>query len=486
MIIPTRGRPDGLRRLLDSIRDNAAESASIEVIAVIDADDLKSLEFAYSDLRLERVGGPPARTMGALNLAGYQAARGRYLMLLNDDVVVRTPGWDTRLRQVLEHYPDGIVLVHVNDLIFRDTLCTSPLLTREFCKLAGGICMPEYRRYRIDDHIHHVYDLIRLLGYTGRVFLPDVIFEHRDPAVSDMPDPAIQALDHQVFESFLEKPPALGARLRGEDRGPRCPGRETRPPPFFPGVPGLVRSSPSGANAANQAGPAPICQPGGDALLGGPCHRRGPLVGVDEDRAREDRSPNLWFDVRYYAAQNPAVASRRINPLEHFLTVGMKQGCSPSAGATLPQYLRRLAAEAPATPLSVNGPVPISVIVPTRNREHLLARMLESCRRHTGDCELELVIIDDGSTGGTSKLLRELAAVTPDLRWQSVSHGGPARARDLAASIARHDVLLFVVMTYFPLTTGFSVCTPSGMLNIRSATSPCWVKWTVLKAPSSP
>src|ERR1035438_4329171 len=209
LIIPTRGRVDGLRRLLDSLRDNAQDPSSLEVIAVVDEDDRESQSFTYSGLQLERLVVPPGQSMGNLNLAGFRAASGQYLMLLNDDVVVHTSNWDVHLRQIFERYPDGIVLVHVNDLIFRDSLCTFPLLTREFCRLAGGISRPEYRRYRIDDHIHHIFDLIHLLGYTRRVFVPDVVFEHCNAiehasGVREyVPNPAIQELDDTDFEALL-------------------------------------------------------------------------------------------------------------------------------------------------------------------------------------------------------------------------------------------------------------------------------------------
>src|SRR5437773_6096428 len=211
LIVPTRRRTAEFRRLLDSLRDTAQDATSIEVIAIIDEDDQESRAFEYRGLRLERVLVSPGQTMGRLNLAGYGMAQGRYLMLLNDDVVVRTAGWDTQLARIFERYPDGIVLAHVNDLIFRDSLCTFPVLTREFCELAGGICRPEYRRYRIDDHIHHVFDLIHLLGYTRRIFLPHVIFEHLNApqhasgASEYIPEPAIHGLDRRDFEDLVQE-----------------------------------------------------------------------------------------------------------------------------------------------------------------------------------------------------------------------------------------------------------------------------------------
>src|SRR5262249_55896988 len=158
-------RPEKLRRLLDSLYKSAHDPGSLEIVVVIDNDDNESCQLEYPKLNLRLSVGPSGRTMGELNLAGYRKSTGRYLMLLNDDVLVRTPAWDTQLKKVFEYYPDGIVLAHVNDLVFSERLCTFPATTREFCELSDGICYPGYRRYRIDDHIHNVFDFIHVLGH---------------------------------------------------------------------------------------------------------------------------------------------------------------------------------------------------------------------------------------------------------------------------------------------------------------------------------
>ena len=670
LIVPTRGRTEPLRRLLDSILRTAQAPDSIEVVTVVDQDDEDSLRFAYPALRVERVVVPPGQTMGNLNLAGYRAAHGRYLMLLNDDVVAQTPAWDARVREVLERYADGIVLVHVNDGIFRDTLCTFPLLTREFCELAGGICRPEYRRYRIDDHLHHVFDLLDLLGYRRRVFLPDVVFQHfnavpgRAGTAEYIPDPAIHESDTREFEARIgerrrlalacvermEGPgnaeeqaarlrllgafpdaialrlperarqwsdgdPARGARilvaviaqsaheargclemLRGvspewpvavvacaNDAVARCradylvlmdpavrvgPGwldgglqalasgaaiaraegvllldmpvcgclrfdgaspealaatverarasgmrtaewsvslrRVDGAPPAAAARPtsGPPAAVPAASLAARLWGAAAIaaahCPPLAKWRLGVPpalfdaawyrheypdvsgtdrqllIHylRRGGFEGRNPNRhfdsawylaanpdvaasrlnplvhfvrfgAREGRSPNPLFDLAYYTGQNPRVPAG-INALEHFMSEGLANHRAPSASVSLQQYLRRLAPESPAPLVSANGLPPLSVIVPTRDRADLLARMLDACVRNSAGCELELLVVDDGSRDATPALLRELARRIPNLRWQSVSPGGPARARNAGATLARYDVLLFL------------------------------------------
>lgn len=211
LIIPTRQRTVVLRRLLDSVKATCRRLDELEAILVIDDDDEETIHFQYAGIDVKRVQVSPGLTMGALNMSGYRAATGRYLMLLNDDVILRTPDWDERVRAAFRSCSDGMVLVHVNDLVFRDTLCIFPFLTREFCAITGGICPDGYLRYRIDDHIHNIFDLISLLGHHRRLFLPDVIFEHLNVKASGggaaayVPDPAIHEIDSQLFHALLDE-----------------------------------------------------------------------------------------------------------------------------------------------------------------------------------------------------------------------------------------------------------------------------------------
>ena len=46
--------------------------------------------------------------MGELNRAGYAASQGEHVMLLNDDVVVKTRGWDTIVLECFQRFPDPI------------------------------------------------------------------------------------------------------------------------------------------------------------------------------------------------------------------------------------------------------------------------------------------------------------------------------------------------------------------------------------------
>src|SRR4051812_47326546 len=129
LIVPTRQRVPPLRRFLASLAETAARPEQLEVLLVVDEDDPASQEVRCGGLNVRTVVVPPGLTMGALNAAGYEASSGRYLMLLNDDVVARTAGWDERMRECFRACPDEILLVHVNDLIFRDELCSFPAVS---------------------------------------------------------------------------------------------------------------------------------------------------------------------------------------------------------------------------------------------------------------------------------------------------------------------------------------------------------------------
>jgi len=292
--------------LLDSIQATTRNLDEVEVILVIDEDDRETAQFQYEGVILKRVLVPPSLIMGELNMSGYRAATGKYLMLLNDDVILRTPGWDDRVLSAFRSFPDGMVLVHVNDLVFLDTLCTFPFLTREFCLLAGGICPEVYLRYRIDDHIQGIFELLGVLGQQRRTFQGDVVFEHTS-GVHYRVDPSVHEFDSRMFYSLLDerRRVALQAmrRLDGGIHSEEYPKWKKE----------LERVSDS------VAATPPAC-----------LSRNNPLADFLELGALQGRRPNPLFDTAWYLRQYPDAAESGMNPLEHFLEVGASKGYKPN------------------------------------------------------------------------------------------------------------------------------------------------------------
>ena len=208
LIVPTRNRPELLHQFLSSIMRSARRPERLEIILVVD-DDATCDTTGFPKLKIWQTIGPPGRTMGELNRAGYSASHGEHVMLLNDDVVVRTSGWDRTVLACFKRFPDPVALVHVNDTLIRDYLCTFPILSRAYCELIGGICPADYERYRIDDHIEDVFNILASLGVRRTVYLPDVIFEHcnsvNHPTAGAVyeSDPEILARDAPRFDAML-------------------------------------------------------------------------------------------------------------------------------------------------------------------------------------------------------------------------------------------------------------------------------------------
>ena len=88
--------------------------------------------------------------------------------------------------------------------------------------------------------------------------------------------------------------------------------------------------------------------------------------------------------------------------------------------------------------MTENPPV-LSVIIPARNAEATIGRVLSAWRR-PGAAAAELIVVDDASTDGTA----EIASGRADRVIGLAVCRGPAAARNEGARISRGDILLFV------------------------------------------
>lgn len=85
----------------------------------------------------------------------------------------------------------------------------------------------------------------------------------------------------------------------------------------------------------------------------------------------------------------------------------------------------------------------ISVIVPVYNIKEYLPRCVSSILNQTYD-NLELILVDDGSTDETGALCDELAEQDPRVRVFHKENGGSSSARNLGISMAKGAYLGFV------------------------------------------
>jgi len=145
----------------------------------IDQDDMESQAISCPPpLHLVKLVGPPERPMGLMNQQCYQASSGQYVMLVNDDVVCRTTGWDALIYKTFARFPDDIALVYGNDLDQGAHVPTFPILSRAACRGMGGICPVSYLNLHIESHIFDVFKQLKRLRHDRIVYLSELVFEH--------------------------------------------------------------------------------------------------------------------------------------------------------------------------------------------------------------------------------------------------------------------------------------------------------------------
>lgn len=177
MLLPTRGRHTLVERLFKSIVAHTAQHERVEVILYVDDDDTDSHQLDSKDFRVVRIIGSPM-SMGGYNSACLEQARGDIIILVNDDMVIRTPGWDNMIAEMDAGFPDKIYLAYGNDLFKKRGICTFPILSRRTCELLVEPYPVAYRGAFIDVHIFDIFKRLQHAGFNRIRYMGDVVFEH--------------------------------------------------------------------------------------------------------------------------------------------------------------------------------------------------------------------------------------------------------------------------------------------------------------------
>lgn len=126
VLMPTRGRPDGWRRVIETCFATATYPRHVEVLCYLDEDDPARHDYVWVHSRNGKVTTPLPGQVGMMDgprILLSQAwneladkAGGEIFMHCGDDVTFNTPGWDQRVREEFEKIPDRIGLVFADDL----------------------------------------------------------------------------------------------------------------------------------------------------------------------------------------------------------------------------------------------------------------------------------------------------------------------------------------------------------------------------------
>lgn len=177
LLLPTRGRPHLVQRFFQSLIAQTANLKDVEVVLYVDDDDHGSHSLDCDGISLAKIIGPPL-SMGGYNTACLSRSSGEIVVLMNDDVVVRTPGWDGQIIRFAAGIPDGIFLAYGNDLHMGKRMCTFPILSRKACKVMIKPYPGEYQGGFIDWHLLDVFKRLKYMGQNRIFYLDELVFEH--------------------------------------------------------------------------------------------------------------------------------------------------------------------------------------------------------------------------------------------------------------------------------------------------------------------
>jgi glycosyltransferase involved in cell wall biosynthesis len=93
----------------------------------------------------------------------------------------------------------------------------------------------------------------------------------------------------------------------------------------------------------------------------------------------------------------------------------------------------------------MNGPehkTAVSVVIPTHNRAHYLEKSVMSVLTQKGDYELDVIVVDDGSTDNTEDVIKRFGG---SIRYRKIEASGrPAVPRNVGIEMARSDLIAFL------------------------------------------
>ena len=89
----------------------------------------------------------------------------------------------------------------------------------------------------------------------------------------------------------------------------------------------------------------------------------------------------------------------------------------------------------------------VSVVIPTYNRKAILVKCLKALEKQTLNNNInnyEIVVVDDGSTDGTSSWIKNNSEILPHVVLHEQEHGGPALGRNLGVMKSKYEIIIFI------------------------------------------
>jgi len=179
IILPTRKRADKVKEMLQSIEDTVHHKDRVEVCFYFDEDDTTTHEQCKSyfndfTFTIKSLVGPRIVMSNTWNKAFEELSTNSIIMLCADDFRFRTENWDDMVYGAFSKYPDKILLVYGNDLIWTNgRLATHGFVHRKWIEITGMWLPPYFVSDYCDTWIDNVARMVNRIQ-----FIPKMIIEH--------------------------------------------------------------------------------------------------------------------------------------------------------------------------------------------------------------------------------------------------------------------------------------------------------------------
>jgi glycosyltransferase involved in cell wall biosynthesis len=176
VLLPTRGRPRNIKRLHKSILATADNFRDIELIIAVDDDDKSMDKLLNSPPTNTTIFSCKRQVLSQYWNDCYKKANGDILMHCGDDIVFRTKGWDTKVKETFERFPDNIVFIFGNDgSPHNGKFGTHGFIHRKWAETVGYFVPPFFSSDYNDTWLNDVAKMI------GRHVHIDILTEHMHP-----------------------------------------------------------------------------------------------------------------------------------------------------------------------------------------------------------------------------------------------------------------------------------------------------------------
>ena len=123
LLLPTRGRPEYLMRLFESLERTTSDKRRVDVWMYVDRDDESTRQFLDREplgkfsLRIKWIVGDRIKTLGETTNALWRqcTSNAGLYMPINDKYLFMTHDWDCHVREAFDRYPDRILLAYPDE-----------------------------------------------------------------------------------------------------------------------------------------------------------------------------------------------------------------------------------------------------------------------------------------------------------------------------------------------------------------------------------